>query len=233
MHYAQNCSFRHIFLGPGTRQHRNWSQWCFTPHIWGWNCAASALSSLPPWCCWFRHCSGRAHGEGTLACTCQKMDFARPNDFEIIALMVRGTQGSLPKSLPTLLVCRPLAGRMGALGQSVVFHILCLPQPQTSRVFLGWCRYSKSPFLEYRTRNEVTEGKGAGRAQVTSSLLPGALSLTGVLKCSWILRDWDFTATFSSNYLNLAPAFYPKPTSPQHSLSQLVPKLCFNTWIYM
>lgn len=144
-----------FFLGPGTWHHRNWSQWCFTPHIWGWYCAASALSSLPRWACWFRHCSGRAHGEGEhLPATCQKMGFARPNDFETIVLMVGGIQASFPKSPPALLVCRPLASRRGALVQSVAFpHPWASFNIRQAEYFKVGAGTAKSPVLEYRTRN--------------------------------------------------------------------------------
>lgn len=61
------------------------------------------------WACWFKCCFGRAHDEGMLACTCQKIVFAGPNDFMILVLMVRGVSASLPRSLPTLVVWRSLA----------------------------------------------------------------------------------------------------------------------------
>lgn len=36
---------------------------------------------------------------------------------------------------------------------------------------------AKSPVFEYRTGNEVTEGKGKAKAQITSSLILGSPSL--------------------------------------------------------
>lgn len=180
MHCAQYCNCRPFFLVPGTRHHRNWRQWCFTPHIWGWYCAASALRSFPRWFSWFRHCSGRAHGEGTLACTCQKMGFARPNDFEIIILYDGGNTSQSPQIPSHTSGLQAPAGRMGALVQSVVFHILWLLSMSDKRNIWRLMQVQqKSPVLEYRTRNEVTERKGAGRAQVTSSLVPGALGEWG------------------------------------------------------
>lgn len=89
-----------------------------------------------------------------LPATCQKMGFARPNDFEIIVLMVGGIQASFPKSPPTLLVCRPLASRRGALVQSVAFpHPWASFNIRQAEYFKVGAGTAKSPVLEYRTRN--------------------------------------------------------------------------------
>lgn len=104
------------------------------------------------------------------------MGFARPNDFEIIILYDEGNTSQSPQ-IPSHTSGLQSPGR-----QDVGFDSVCgFPHPLAS-FYVRQVEYlevdagtAKSLVLEYRTRNEVTERKGARRAQVTSSLVPGAL----------------------------------------------------------
>ena len=130
-----------------------------------------------------------------LACTCLEIVFARPNDIMILVLTVRGVSASLPKSIPILLVCRSLAGRRGlwfslllpektqALGFSTSIglfqHQLASSNIRRAEYYKVGAGRAKSPVLEYRTRNEVTEGNGKARAQILWELGKDAAELCG------------------------------------------------------
>lgn len=96
----------------------------------------------------------------------------------------------------------------GGFGSVCCFQRRCVPWAfphqlasfnirQAECYTVGACR-AKSPVLEYRARNEVTEGKGKGRAQTVSSLVLGVPSLGTGGGCSWTLWGWGFPQVLKS-----------------------------------